>query len=258
MDHDQYIREYLSAQADGELSAQEQALVAEHLRECASCRALQTSEQELKARLRRHLQPRPAPADLRAKLMAAIEPPAPPLSRRSRPAMRWIPWAAGAVLALAAILVIAVSLEHPPNQVLAMAESGYKLASANFTPNVANPSPKAVAAELTRQTGVPIALWDFSHSGMKLVGSRLVHSADGRFIIYTLYRGPTGTILCILTPRAGLHLPPAPGVDLHGAHQLYDYHGLTVAVTKPGSLLCLLVTKMPLHQMMAVMQAAGA
>jgi hypothetical protein len=68
----EYIDRFLSADADGQLTAQERHLVEEHLRACQRCRALLDQELALKASIRRHMGTVRTPADTRLRIRAAL------------------------------------------------------------------------------------------------------------------------------------------------------------------------------------------
>src|SRR5689334_21437309 len=72
MNCDEYVDQFLSADADGELAAAERHLVEEHLRGCAQCRAKLEEELALKASIRRQMGAAKAPADLRLRIQAAL------------------------------------------------------------------------------------------------------------------------------------------------------------------------------------------
>jgi anti-sigma factor RsiW len=72
MNCDEYIDQFLSADADGQLSARERSLVEAHLRGCRQCRALLSEELALKASVRRHTGIIKAPADVRLRVRAAL------------------------------------------------------------------------------------------------------------------------------------------------------------------------------------------
>jgi hypothetical protein len=68
----QYIENYLSADADDELSADERRLAAAHLTWCVTCRSRLKQEREIKASIRSNLAIVKAPADVRFRIRAAL------------------------------------------------------------------------------------------------------------------------------------------------------------------------------------------
>jgi hypothetical protein len=72
MNCEEYVDQFLSADADGELAESERQRVEEHLRGCAQCRARLDEELALKAFIRRQMGAAKAPADVRLRIRAAL------------------------------------------------------------------------------------------------------------------------------------------------------------------------------------------
>jgi anti-sigma factor (TIGR02949 family) len=72
MNCDEYVDQFLSADADGELTESERQQVEEHLRGCAQCRAKLDEELALKALIRRQMGTAKTPADVRLRIRAAL------------------------------------------------------------------------------------------------------------------------------------------------------------------------------------------
>jgi anti-sigma factor RsiW len=72
MDCPVYIREFLSAHADGELGGLERAAADDHLRDCAQCRASLAEERRLKNLIRVGAPLARVPADVRLRIRAAL------------------------------------------------------------------------------------------------------------------------------------------------------------------------------------------
>jgi hypothetical protein len=72
MNCDEYVDQFLSADADGELGESERQQVEEHLRGCAQCRAKLNEELVLKAFICRQMGAAKAPADVRLRIRAAL------------------------------------------------------------------------------------------------------------------------------------------------------------------------------------------
>src|SRR5215831_12843530 len=84
MNCDEYVAQFLSADADDQLSAAERHLVEEHLHGCDQCRARLSEELALKASIRRHMGTAKAPADVRLRIRAALGEPAERGTRHAR------------------------------------------------------------------------------------------------------------------------------------------------------------------------------
>jgi hypothetical protein len=72
MNCDEYVNQFLSADADDQLSAVERYLAEEHLHGCDQCRAWLGEELALKASIRRHIGTVKAPADVRLRVRTAL------------------------------------------------------------------------------------------------------------------------------------------------------------------------------------------
>ena len=72
MDCREYIAEYVSAHADGELTPQDRRAADEHVAKCASCRALLADEHSLKTLIRRDAAFVRTPPDVRLRIRAAL------------------------------------------------------------------------------------------------------------------------------------------------------------------------------------------
>jgi hypothetical protein len=247
MDHRQYIEHYLSADVDGELDAAERQAVAAHLASCPECRQRRSEEHELKAVLREQIAMRPAPPELRQKIIAALDQEdASALGRRRR--RRW--GALGAIAAAAAIaafLLIAGPLSHPRNPALEAAAADYLSAERGFASNSTIRTQADLATALTDAFGYPF-IWDFSTLGMSLAGARIDHRPDGSTVAYSLYKGKGQSILCINVRQADLVFPPG-GEELHGV-RFYRYRQLWIGVVNYGSVFCYFVSRMPPAQML--------
>jgi len=79
-----YMREFLSAHADGELSGQERTAADDHLRGCQRCRASFAEEQRVKALIQTSAPLARVPADMRLRIRAALGEVADPGANRRR------------------------------------------------------------------------------------------------------------------------------------------------------------------------------
>ncbi|HXR25795.1 MAG TPA: zf-HC2 domain-containing protein [Candidatus Binataceae bacterium] len=170
-----YIREFLSAHADGELSGQERTAADYHLRGCPCCQASFAEEQRVKALIHTSTPLARVPADMRLRIRAALGEVADPGLNRSqsnrrrtdarregafpvsravrtarwigaRPLRAAIPFAAVAVL----IMVVAIGVggfggrdsvaNVPATPVFDLATASFDGLARGFTPNVATES----------------------------------------------------------------------------------------------------------------------
>ncbi len=72
MNCNEYLEQYLTAHADGQLAPDERHSVEQHLRGCTSCRARLIEEQVLKAQVRRYAGLVKTPADVRLRIRALL------------------------------------------------------------------------------------------------------------------------------------------------------------------------------------------
>jgi hypothetical protein len=251
MDHRQYIEHYLSADVDGELNPAERQAVSAHLASCPDCRQRRDDEHALKAVLREQIPIRPAPPELRQKIIAALdrEDAATRLARagRSRRPWWWGVVGMAAAAAIAAVVLIAGPLSHPRNPALDAAVADYLSAERNFASSSTLRTQADLATALTSAFGYPF-IWDFSSLGMSLAGARIDHRPDGSTVAYSLYKGKGQSILCINVRQSDLVFPPG-GQELHGM-RFYRYRHLWIGVVNYGAVFCYFVSRMTPEQML--------
>ena len=249
MDHPEYIERYLSADIDGELSADEQGEVAAHLAGCDRCRARRAAELQLKRLVRERLPINPAPAALRQRIAAALDAvPDAPARRRGagfrRPAVRI---SIGVAAAIAAVIVIFIATRPPANPEFDSAIAAYLKAERQFTPNIASHTVDDMAVALAGEFGFPF-IWDFSSVGLSLVGARIDHTSAQGPIAQAYYKGTNGSLLCIMRRENDtLEFPPG-GRTIRGV-QVYGYRGFSIAETQYNTVFCLMVTRLTADQL---------
>lgn len=97
-----HARMLMHLRLDGELPAEDAALLARHLEDCAECRAIDAELRRVDAALRAGLASGEPSADFAARVRARLEP-----ARRARPAWAtWLPAAAVFLLAAVGLLVL--------------------------------------------------------------------------------------------------------------------------------------------------------
>jgi hypothetical protein len=261
-----YIEKYLSAQVDGELSADELREAEEHLAGCVNCRARFAEERAVKALLRERAEMRRTPPMVRGSILAALDAidasgaanagrdRAASADRGGRFAPRharvWIP------AALAAAAVFALVMLHggnpPPAHAIApfdIAVKDYAQFDEHFEPNLKSTAPADISDAYMDQK-LPGFLWDFNQRGYKLIGGRIDHLADGTPVSSTFYRGDSGTILCTYMKSHGLRPPPGEVAEdsepsvYSVEHHYYHYKGYSICLSyPPGGCICILVSK---------------
>lgn len=247
VDCQEYIERFLSADADGELSAEEAQAVSQHLAGCPNCPARLASERAFKATLRKRVPIVSTPADVRRHIAAELQRSAgSPLGERIRaftPVLRWAPLAVAAVL-----LVIVLFTRHAQTPTVAAfdeAIASFTTFQNEFVPNVSADSAAALGKRYSEWIGVPVSVWNLDKLGYRLVGGRAERLPDGRAVVYTLYTGPNGQIVCAFQRFAGFPVPPG-GQTVNRVHHFYRYKGMSVCLTTEGDMVCILTSRMPL------------
>lgn len=277
MDCDTYIKNYLSAHVDGELTPAELREAEEHLAGCVNCRARFAEERTVKALLRERAAMRRTPPMVRGSILAALDAidssdaanAARGASDRSASADRtgrfsirrarlWAP------VAIAAVAIFAFVILHgggPTQEAHAippfdLAINNYAEFVQHFEPNVKANSPADIS-DTYMEHQLPGFVWDFGQRGYKLIGARLDRLPDGSPVAYTFYRGDSGTILCTYMRSHGLQPPPGESHDLgengdsslYGNHHYYQYKGYSVCLSYPREgCICILVSQHPMKQ----------
>ena len=243
MDHKQYIERYLSADADDELETGERREVREHISGCEECRRALADEIAMKAEVKKLGSVR-APAELRNRIMAALD----EVDRQSqsqsrvRSIRRPLAWTAIGAMAACLIAVIVLHAQQAANPAFDAAIQSFVQSEQSFASNVPSKSADELAVTYIDRFGVPMA-WDFSSIGLEVAGGRMDQSSDGRTIGYSLYKGSRGSLLAVVY-RNDLFNFPAGGEMVKGIH-IYHYRGYSVAATNRYSVFCIMVTRLP-------------
>ncbi|HXN87293.1 MAG TPA: zf-HC2 domain-containing protein [Candidatus Binataceae bacterium] len=277
----EYIEQFLSAHADGELAGSELREAQKHVVSCEDCAIRLAQERELKAMVRRHAAQMQTPPAIRERLFARLagEPerftdgsPAIPSSRERvvrtlrRPAV-WIPISIAAGLAFA--IVTARSLGFlPSDSVQVVYHNGgvpefdvaiahYEKFTHHFNPNVPSGSYGDVAGAYL-DAHMPGYMWNFNGSGLTLVGGRLDKLPDGRPVTYTFYKGDGRSILCTRYKLYDL-TPPAGAMQMIEGHQIYSYYGYSIcySYSRIGNFACLLITRQPIEKLLDSIEYAS-
>jgi len=274
----EYIDNYLSAHADGELSDAELRDAQEHVSSCKSCATRLAQERQLKILLRKYAAKVATPSEVRERLLTRLADEAAggdanagqTRSRRVsaiRPPAIVIPLAIAACLAAALVMVRGFGLVRHEKIVVVLHPGGspeFDLAIANFErfnkrfePNVPSSTYGDIAAAYV-DAHMPGFIWYFGQSDLKLMGGRLDKLPDGRTVTYTFYKGETGAILCerykVSDPN-----PPPGAVHAMGDHQFYNYYGYSIcfSYSPVGGFACLLVTRQPVNRLLESVEYAS-
>jgi hypothetical protein len=273
---EEYITNYLSADADGELTPEEARVVAGHLGSgpqdgCAACRARLAEERLLKALIRRQAATVKTPEEIQARINAALDlidrgPATRRLGiavvRELRRPRTWAPLAAAAMLFVVVWADGILPGMHrgtlpantgvssiPATQALDQAVYSYETFETAFRPTV----PSGSLADIAMAYGeaeMPDTMWNFQYAGYGVVGGRIDHLPDGNPVTYTLYHGRNSDILCTRYKASDFAVPPGAVGEMHG-RLLYDYKGysLCVTVSEQGHFICVLTTSEPMDEL---------
>jgi hypothetical protein len=273
----EYIENFLSAHADGELSADDLLDAEQHLRQCLGCRAKLDDERALKRLLREHIEMRAMPDAMRRQLLEALDRAAEEEAGQqstARPGhaghrlpgrpMLWAALALAAALATVFVSTRRFLPYRPPLQASTPArDADFDVAIAafdrfqrEFEPNVPSDSPAVLSAAYA-QARMPGFIWNFSASGFKFAGGRLDKLPDGRKVTYTFYRGARNSILCTRF-KEGNAAAPAGRVEAFNGHIFYRYRGYSLCYTQmpDGGFVCILASRLPLERMIKAVKVA--
>jgi hypothetical protein len=273
---EEYITNYLSAHADGELTPEEERAVAQHLgsgpdQGCAVCRARLAEERLVKALIKRQAATVKTSREIQARINAALDQldlgPAPrrvgiAIVRELRKPRTWVPLAAAAMLFVVLLAGGVLPGMHrgtsaagngvsaiPAIDALDQAVYSYETFETAFRPTV----PSASLSEIAMAYGsadMPDLMWNFQFAGYGVVGGRIDQLPDGNPVTYTLYHGRNSDILCTRYKARDFALPPHAVGEMHG-HLLYEYRGysLCVTVSEKGHFICVLTTSEPMDEL---------
>jgi Putative zinc-finger len=273
---EEYITDYLSAHADGELTPEEQRAVDRHLGSgpndgCAVCRTRLAEERLLKALIRRQAATVKTPDGIDARIDAALDRLDRALAprragiavvRELRRPRTWVPLAAAAMLFVVLLASGGLPGMHrgtrPPgkapgaiaaNQALDEAVYSYETFETAFRPNVPSASLSAIAMAYG-SAAMPDLMWNFQFAGYGVVGGRIDRLPDGDPVTYTLYHGRNSDILLTCYRANDFTVPPGAVGEVHG-HLLYEYKGYSLSVTasEQGRFICVLITSEPMNEL---------
>jgi len=250
VDCKEYIETLLAADADGELTVDEAQAASQHVVICPECAQRLASERTLKSFVRRRLAIVATPAEVRRQIGAELDLVAKPQraeqTRTLRPALRWAPLAIAAVLLV--IILFARSSQKPRIPAFNQAIDNYSSIESKFIPTVSAESGVTLGPHynewLSQQMGTPLAAWDFDKIGYRFVGGQSGRLPNGHPIVYTVYSGPKGNIVCGYHQEANFVVPP--GGQTIGIHHFYRYKGMSICLSIMGDMLCILTSRMPL------------
>jgi hypothetical protein len=274
----EYIDQFLSAHADGELTGAELRGAEGHVASCKECAARLTDERAMKSLVRQHAGEVATPSAVRTKLLMLLAEEAArgegamaeagagrgPSHSRGMTALRrpaiWIPLSIAACLALAVIMVRGFGLFPSDNVTVVYHPGGvpdfdtavayFEKFDHGFRPNVPSNSYGDIAGAYL-EAHMPGFIWNFNGSGLTLVGGRLDKLPDQRPVTFTWYKGAKTSLLCIRY-RVSDFNPPPGAVHEMDDHMFYSYYGYSICYSYSpiGNFVCVLITRQPVKQLL--------
>lgn len=281
----EYIDDFLSAHADGELTGAELREAEAHVASCKECAARLAQERALKSLVHQHGGEVETPSAVRTRLLtllaeeaargegamasgsSARRGPSREGGRRGlrRPAI-WIPLSVAACLALAFITVRGLGL-FPRDSVNVVYRPGgvpefdtavayFEKFDHRFDPNVPSNTYGAIAGAYLG-AHMPGFIWNFNGSGLTLVGGRLDKLPDRRPVTFTFYKGTQTSLLCTRYKVTDFNPPPGAVREM-GGHLFYSYYGYSICYSYSpiGNFVCVLITRQPVKQLLESVEYA--
>ncbi|MBI4487853.1 MAG: zf-HC2 domain-containing protein [Deltaproteobacteria bacterium] len=256
-------RELITALVDNELSAQERISIEGHLQACPRCQFFYEQERALKREIRIAGASVSAPAELRAKILS---------DRRIFPEIlespkRWkrLVWPARAlprpafVLALLVLLILPTFFLMQPTKEpisLTVLETHEKIVAGAIS-FVKSGGQETVKEQLTRSVGGNFAPmgYDLSMMSLQAVGG-VVQEVGGRKILVTIYEGKGQPLTCFTFLGTEQDAPAAASLFFDPEKKINFYTFSRGAVNgvlhREGKLICILVSKMPLRDLLTL------
>jgi anti-sigma factor RsiW len=246
-------RDVVAAHVDGALTAEELALALAHIADCAQCAGLLQAQQDLRQALRARAWIRATPADVRQRVLAAIDAGGGATSWIARLKQWWVlPWSrvalAGAIAALA--IMVAVPLLRLRSRGPLAAEfdtivADFRAAQAETVKLEFHTDDPYELRESYHRTGaIPFnnSVVDLEPLGYILAGGSVVNLGTVKSTM-TVYRGPHGLLLCHRILAGDLKYPP--GGEYAGGDAFYTVGGITICMHREGDVMCFMASAMP-------------
>jgi hypothetical protein len=255
--------ELITALVDNELSDLERDAIESHVKDCLRCEDIYRQEQELKREVHLAGSRVTAPSDLKERILSDRR--IFPEVAESADGWKGLSWPARVVFrpafafALLVLLVLpALYLMWPATQPVSLAalETHEKILTGDIS-FVRSSTQEEVKERLylsVEKSFAPMG-YDLSRVGLKAVGG-LVQEFGRNRILVTVYEGSSPSISCFTfldrdggaPPNARLHFDPEKKMSLYTFS-----NGQTNGVMKKvGGRVCILVSKMPLQELLAL------
>ena len=261
-------QELITARVDGELSADEQLAIEAHLKICGPCRKAFTAESRLKQQTKLAGRGITAPATLRQAIEGRIAGRRPIFKGQSSESVRrwfdisgWRPAFAMVLLLLAVASVI--YMQWPAQNIgLAALATHANILNGN-TVLVRSGDPAAMRDEMARAVGERFRPVAFDFSIMKLYPvSGFVQKVGYREVLVTVYQGDGPAITCFTFLGSEADAPDG-AERFYDADMRLDFYsfsrgGVNGLLHREGGIICLLVSKMPAADLLAMIRGKSA
>lgn len=257
-------QELITALIDNELSDSERSSIESHLQDCVRCRFAHRQEQALKRAIRMAGIGVSAPPDLREKILSALG--MAPQRDEAPKRWEWPAWAAklmprpALVFALLVFLLLPtvyLSLRPKEPSIPVFALETHKNVVEGTLSFVKEGSQERVKEQLVRSVEGEFAPmgYDLSMMGLQAVGG-MVREVGGRKILVAIYEGEAPSLTCYTflgTERdaldnAAVFFDPDKKINLY----TFSHGGVNGVLHREGKLICILVSKMPVGDLLAL------
>ena len=258
-------QELITGLVDNELGAAERVLIETHLKECPNCQLSYRNEMALKQQIRSAAASVTMPAHLRERLVVLSgQGSSEPKSERGG----WIPmgWLAFprlriAFVAAALILLVPLLYFQGAEQGISRSalETHQKIVEGQMV-LVSSDDPAELNQQMIRAVGGRFAPMGYDLSMMKLQpAGGLVQEVGDRKVLITLYRGETAEVTCFTFLGTEKDAPIDADVFLDEEKSMnfytFAYGGVNAVLHREGELICILVSRMPMPDLLAMARA---
>lgn len=257
-------KELITALIDEELSDLERASIESHLQECVGCQLIHRQEQALKGEIRTAAASVTVPADLRGKILSDMR--IPPQRDQAPQGWEWLGWLSQLTARPAFVLTLLLLLALPAVYLMRSSkepsiprfalESHNKIVAGTFA-YAKEKSREKLKEKLLRSVEGRFAPmgYDLSMMGLRPVGGT-VQEVGGRKILVAIYEGKAPSLTCYtflgtekdVPDDATLFFDPEKKITFY----TFSRDGVNGVFHRQGKLICILVSKMPLPELLAL------
>jgi len=246
-------RDLVAADVDRALTAEEAALVRTHVAGCPRCARVRADAEAFKRACRARSWIQPVPADVRQRLLAALDTEARPAGSTGGSGARRRPWTrlllAGAIAAVLLLMVVPLRFSRTspavPAEPFATIVRDFKAVEAQAVALQFRTDSVDEMRRYYAQSGAldfPNTVPNLDPFGYRVEGGSVMQLGTKRSTL-TVYRGPQGIILChrILDPG----MQPPPGGETVGMDTFYTVNGITICMHREGDVVCFMAVSLP-------------